>query len=178
VTFTRLCPNPFALGHGTNYGNPNVVYNKALCKWYTNFFATGCGGQGIVVWESNDAVTWTAGACAHSGVSDYGGSLWVDNNPGSLYYGRLYLSWNDNFAPAQGIYISYSDNGAEWSAPIQVTASSIRNVQVTGSPGSDGTVFIAGRDEGQIGFSTFSRHSKLPAYLNACFRVNKELNAE
>src|SRR5438552_4146253 len=34
VTFTRLNPSPFANGHGTNYGDPIVVYNARLVKWF------------------------------------------------------------------------------------------------------------------------------------------------
>ncbi|OGF64131.1 MAG: hypothetical protein A2Y62_19765 [Candidatus Fischerbacteria bacterium RBG_13_37_8] len=153
VTWTRLVPSPFATGHGTNYGDPMVVYNEALSKWYTVWLATGCGGQGMGVWESNDAITWTVGACAHSGGSDDRESLWVDNNPGSPYYGRMYVSWND-FAASQYIYVVYSDNGTAWSAPVQVTTSFIRNVQITGSPGADGTVFIAGMNESGGGCAT------------------------
>jgi len=69
-TFTRLLPAPFATGHGTNFGDPIVVYNNALGKWFAGDLATGCGGQGIGLWTSTDAMTWTVGACAHSGGSD------------------------------------------------------------------------------------------------------------
>ena len=152
VTFTRLDPSPFCSGHGTNFGDPTVVYNQNLDKWYASFLATGCGGQGIGVWEStNGGMTWSTGACAHSGTSDDRQSHWVDNNPvtstGSAnpYYGRMYISWND-FASLQRIFVTHSDNGTTWSTPVALTTGFTRNVQLTGGP--DGTVFVAAMDEG------------------------------
>lgn len=57
ATFTRLNPSPFATGHGTNFGDPNVVYNQKLGKWFAADLATGCGGQGLGLWTSLDALT-------------------------------------------------------------------------------------------------------------------------
>jgi hypothetical protein len=152
-TFQRILPSPFATGHGTNYGDPIVVYNNALGKWFAGDLATACGGLGIGLWTSDDAMTWATGACAHNGGSDDRESMWVDNNAASPFYGRMYISWND-FAAGQSIYITHSDNGTTWSAPVRVnTGGFIRNIQLTGSPGDDGTVFIAGMDEGGGGFS-------------------------
>ena len=57
----------------------------------------GLRSPGLGVWTSRTAVTWTTGACAHSGSSDDRESGWVDNDPTSPFYGRMYLTWN-NFA--------------------------------------------------------------------------------
>jgi hypothetical protein len=149
ATFTRLRPSPFATGHGTNYGDPIVVYNVALGMWFAGDLATGCGGQGIGLWTSRDGLTWATGACAHNSRSDDRESMWVDNNRNSPYFGRMYVSVND-FASGQRIYVSYSDNGTTWSPAVQVSATFIRNIQLTGSP-DDGTVFVAGMDEGTGG---------------------------
>src|SRR5205823_4029161 len=70
ATFTRLNPSPYCSGHGASYGDPTVVYNANLGKWYASNLTTGCGGQGIGLWESTNGVTWTTGACAHTGGSD------------------------------------------------------------------------------------------------------------
>ncbi|MBI1748320.1 MAG: carboxypeptidase regulatory-like domain-containing protein [Acidobacteria bacterium] len=146
-TFTRLLPSPFANGHGTNYGDPIVVYNGRLNTWFAGDMATSCGRQGVGLWTSINGVTWTPGACAHNGNFDDRESLWVDNNPASPYFGRMYISWND-YAAGQRIYVTYSDNGNTWSAPVQLSTTFIRNVQLTGSTGTDGTVFVVGMDEG------------------------------
>ena len=147
-TFTRLTPDPL-VGHANNFGDPIVVYNNALAKWFAGDLVTGCGGQGIGFWTSDDAMTWTVGACAHTGSSDDRESMWVDNNAASPFYGRMYVSWND-FAAGQNIFVTHSDNGTTWSTPVRVNSGStfIRDIQLTGSPGDDGTVFIGGMDEG------------------------------
>ncbi len=146
--------SPLCTGHGTNYGDPIVVWNDHLSAWFIGDLATGCGGQGIGMWTSPDGQTFTPSACAHSGTSDDRQSMWVDNAPTSPFYGRMYVSWN-NFAAGQNIYVVYSDNGTTWSTPVQVqTGGFIRNVQDTGSPNGDGAVFIAGMNESGGGLSS------------------------
>src|SRR6266403_4730200 len=45
---------PLCSGHGTNFGDPIVVYNARLGMWFAGDLATGCGGQGIGLWTSPD----------------------------------------------------------------------------------------------------------------------------
>ena len=47
-----------------------------------------------------------------------------------------------------------TDNGATWHAPVTVINSRtfIRNVQITGDMSGNGTIYIAGMDEGGGGF--------------------------
>jgi len=153
TTWTNLNSRPFCSGHGTGFGDPVVVYDARNSTWIDVDLASGCGGQGLGVWRSADGVTWTIGPCAHSGGSDDRESGWVDNNLSSPFYGRMYLTWN-NFAAGQFIYSIYSnDGGLTWSAPVQVQSGGfIRNVQVTTGP--DGTVFIAGMNEGAGGLGS------------------------
>jgi hypothetical protein len=154
TTFRRLLPSPFATGHGTNFGDPIVVYNARLGRWFAGDLATGCGGQGIGLWESTaPAAAWSVGACAHNGFGDDRESMWVDNNPSSPHHGRMYISWND-FAVGGALLVTTSDDGRSWRAPVTVTPFFIRNVQLTGSQGADGTVYLAAMDEGGGGFST------------------------
>jgi hypothetical protein len=156
TTFTRLNPSPFASGHGTNFGDPVTLYNKPTSSFFAIFLATGCGGQGVGAWKSTDGgVTWATGACAHNGSSDDRESGWSDNNPSSPFFGRMYVSWN-NFAVGSGaLQVTFStDNGATWHAPINVSNIStfIRDVQITGDLSGNGTMYIAGMDEGGGGF--------------------------
>jgi len=148
ATFTRLLPSPFSTGHGSNAGDPVVVYNAALGSWFAGYLVGGCDGVGL--WTSTDGLNWTPGACATPGGADRE-SMWVDNNPASPYYGRMYISWNRT---RFGLLLmsTYSDDGIAWSPPLQLTTNFIRNVQITGSP-TDGTVFIAGMDEGGCAFN-------------------------
>jgi 6-phosphogluconolactonase len=148
ATFTRLLPAPFATGHGTNFGDPILVFNTALGQWFAGDLVGGgdCGRQGIGLWNSVDGQNWNPGACAHSGSSDDRESMWVDNSPTSSFYGRMYVSWND-FSAAARLSVTHSDDGITWSTPVFLSAGFIRDVQLTGSP-TDGSVFVAGMDEG------------------------------
>ena len=96
---------PLCSGHGTNFGDPIVVYNARLATWFAGDLATGCGGQGIGLWTSPNGVTWTTGACAHNGGSDDRESMWVDNNPASPFYGRMYISYNDFNIGGGALYV-------------------------------------------------------------------------
>ncbi len=152
TTFTRLNPCPFCTGHGTNFGDPIVIYNKPTSTFVAMDLATGCGGQGIGTWKSTDGgATWVAGSCAHNGGFDDRESAYADNTTSSPFFGRMYVSWND-FNAGQGIYVTYSsDNGSTWHSPIQITPNFIRDVQITGDKVT-GDVYIAGMGEGGGGF--------------------------
>ena len=162
-TFTEILPPPFASGHGENFGDPIVVFDSKLNKWFGGDLATGCGGQGIGMWSSSDGQTWTTAACAHNGGSDDRESLWVDNSPYSRAYGRMYVSFND-FNQNGGLFVTHTDDGVIWSTPVQIASGTpfIRDVQITGTlPGSIpptaawmSPVFLEGMDEGSGGLST------------------------
>lgn len=148
ATFTRLNPSPLATGHGTNFGDPVVVYNDSLATWFAGDIVSGGNCRsGVGLWTSSDGVNWTTGACAHLSGSDDRESMWVDNNPGSPYYGRMYVSVND-FAMGQRIFVTHSDDGTTWSTAVPLSSGFIRNIQLTGSQDVDGTVFVAGMNEG------------------------------
>ncbi len=155
ATFTRLTPNPFSSGHGTNFGDPVTLYNKPTGTFFGIFLATGCGGQGIGAWKSTDGgVTWATGPCVHTGSSDDRESGWADNNPSSPFYGNMYVSWN-NFAVGGGalMVMVSTDNGATWAQKtISNTSTFIRNTQITGDMSGNGTIYVAGMDEHNGGF--------------------------
>jgi hypothetical protein len=155
TTFTRLNPSPFASGHGTNFGDPVTLYNTPTSSFFAVFIATGCGGQGLGSWKSLDGgVTWSVGACVHNGGSDDRESGWSDNNPSSPFFGRMYISWNNFLVGSGALQVTFSsDNGATWHAPITVSnIGFIRNTQITGDLSGNGTIYIAGMDEGGGGF--------------------------
>jgi hypothetical protein len=159
-TFKELAPPPFSSGHGDNFGDPIVVFNSKLNKWFAGDLADGCGGQGVGLWSSKNGQTWKLGACAHNGGGDDRESMWVDNEPTSGTYGRMYISWND-FANNGALSITHSDNGTSWSTPVILNPNFIRDVQVTGSPrgatrfeGTNSAVFVAAMDEGAGGADT------------------------
>ena len=94
-TFTQILPPPFATGHGTNYGDPILVFNSNLDLWFAGDLVSGCGGQGIGLWSSPNCMNWTPVlTCAHVNSADDRLSMWVDNDPASSQYGRMYISFN------------------------------------------------------------------------------------
>ncbi|PYI48938.1 MAG: hypothetical protein DMF11_02245 [Verrucomicrobia bacterium] len=141
-------------GHGTNLGDPIVVYNARLGMWFAGDLATGCGGQGIGLWTSPNGVTWTTGACAVNLPANDGDreSMWVDNNPSSPFYGRMYISYNDFSTGGGALYVTYSDNGTTWT-PVQLNPSFIRDVQITGDLQGSGRVYVAAMNEGGGGLT-------------------------
>ena len=161
-TFTEILPPPFSTGHGTNYGDPIVIYNLKLGKWFAGDLATGCGGQGVGLWTSPDGQNWTTGSCAHNNSADDRESMWVDNNPFSGVYGRMYISFNNFNVGGGALQVVHSDDGVTWSAATTLNGSFIRDVQVTGTlPGPPppiaryySTVFVASMDEGGGGLAT------------------------
>jgi len=163
ATFTQITPAPFCNGHGTNYGDPIVVFNKKLNLWFAGDLATGCGGFGIGMWTSPDGITWTAGGCAYNGGNTDRESMWVDNDPTSVGYGRMYVSLNDFNINGGALRVSYSDNGTTWT-PVTIASSFLRDVQVTGaqltptvvraSLNAYDTVIVASMDEGGGGGAT------------------------
>src|SRR6266542_893921 len=149
TTFDRLTR---ANGQGTfdnTFGDPVVFYNRPTSTWFTVWIDGGCGGGGLGGYKSTDPSnpnSWTH-FCVHSGGGDDRESGWLDENPASPFANRMYVSWND-FAQSEQIRSTYSsDNGITWSAPVNVTTSFIRNVQITGDKVT-GDVYIAGMDEG------------------------------
>jgi hypothetical protein len=162
-TFTEIFPFEDN-SHGTNYGDPIVVFNSKLGEFFGGDLVTGCGGFGIGLWTSKDGKNWKVGACAHNGASDDRESMWADNEPTSGTYGRMFISYNDytTSCGAGGcLFVTYSDDGKSWSTPKQLNTSTFfRDVQVTGSPrgskliGKNSTVFIASMDEGGGGSAT------------------------
>ncbi len=158
ASFIEILPAPFSTGHGTNYGDPIVVYNLKLSRWFAGDLVTGCGGLGVGLWVSPDGQNWTVGVCVHSSDDDRP-SMWVDNNPFSAKYGRMYIAFND-YGVGGALFVTYSDNGVSWSAPVQLASNFVREVQITGTPPAPwtpqarytSTVFIAAMDEGGGGF--------------------------
>ena len=163
ATFTQILPPPFTT-HGTNYGDPIVVYNARLGKWFAGDLASGCGGQGIGMWSSPDGINWSNANCAHVNSGDDRESMWVDNNPASAGYGRMYISWNNFNIGGGALQVTTSNDGVTWTTPKTLNASFIRDVQITGTPLIPlsksifpnvpySTVFVASMDEGGGGLN-------------------------
>ena len=177
ATFTEIRPSPFNSGHGTNFSDPTVVYSVRLGLWFASNLAGDCGGQGIGLWTSPDAVNWTPGVCAHYGTEDDRQSHWVDNNPASPYYGAQYISWT-SLDMGGLLFVTVSYDGVTWRPPVALSLGVLRNVQLTGSRGPDGTVFVVAMDEGGGGFAprtnrlfrstdggqTWTQHAMGPAF--------------
>jgi hypothetical protein len=154
LSFTRLTPNPFAAA-GSNFGDPVVLYNKSTGSWHTIWIDTACGGFGLGGYKTTDPLAgpWSH-YCVHNGGNDDRESAWVDNNPSSPNFGRMYVSWNDynvfNCGNIGCLFVTHStDDGASWSTPVQVSPNGTesRDTQITGDMGGNGKVYVAGMNE-------------------------------
>lgn len=105
---------------------------------YYGFIAfnnVGCTAGGVYISRSSDGgTTWGASVRVRANSNtefhdkEY---MAVDNNPGSPFFGRLYMSWTQfrslwcgGSIIAAVIVLSYSDDGgATWSSPLTVNSS-------------------------------------------------------
>jgi hypothetical protein len=157
LTFTRLTTASGQSPFTNTFGDPVVLYSSSTGTWFTVWLDGGCGGQGLGGYKSttpDDPNSWTH-FCIHNNSADDRESGWSDNNPGSPFFGNMYVSWNDFNTGNADIFVSRStDDGLTWSSPLQVSTGGtfIRNVQITGDLSGNGDVYIAGMDEGGGGF--------------------------
>ena len=100
-----------------------------------------------------DPNSWTH-FCVHNNGSDDRESGWADNNPciSVLWADVCFMEQLQCWRWCSPVTFS-TDNGATWHAPVSLTSASfIRDVQITGDPSGNGTIYIAGMDEGGGGF--------------------------
>ncbi len=162
-------------------GDPVIVYGPKLVDgsftyaqgaraYYAGLanYATGAanGNQApelmTVSTSNDDGVTWSnpvVAANAHGYVFNDKEAIWVDRNPSSPYFGRVYVSWTqfrDIKSCAEPVmFASSADGGTTWSAPNQITAA--HNCGLGGRQGStirttaDGRVYLIWEDSDQTG---------------------------
>jgi hypothetical protein len=92
----------------------------------------------------------------------------------------MYISWNDFNVGSGALFVRYStDNGLTWTNSRQLTTGFMRDVQITGDMSGNGTLYLAGMDEGGGGFphnninhiyrSTDGGNSWTPTYTGPSF---------
>jgi hypothetical protein len=156
LTFTRVTNGSGCSPFANTFGDPVILYNKPSGTWFTVWIDgnAGCTLGGFKSTDPSDPNSWTH-FCVHPSGGDDRESGWADNNPSSPFFGNMYISWNDFNQPNANIFVSRStDNGATWSSAIMVSTQPtfIRNTQITGDMSGNGTIYIAGMDEGGGGF--------------------------
>src|SRR5438093_880300 len=156
LTFTRLTNGSGCSPFANTFGDPVAIYNKPTGTWFTVWLdANGsCTLGGYKSTTPDDPNSWTH-FCVHNNGGDDRESGWADNNPSSPFFGRMYVSWNDFNVGSGALVESFStDNGATWSPAVTVINSGtfISNTQITGDMSGNGTLYIAGMDEGGGGF--------------------------
>lgn len=101
--------------------DPSVAYDAAHAVWLISSLPvifSGAPAPAVLVSRSNDGLSWTVPVSVAPGVisSD---KDWIacDDSPGSPYYGRCYVEWDDPSANGL-VHMSTSiDGGQTWSAP-------------------------------------------------------------
>src|SRR5437867_616036 len=156
MTFTRVLNTGGCSPFANTFGDPVILYNKPTQTWFTVWLdANGsCTLGGYKSTNPEDPTSWTH-FCVHTNGGDDRESGWADNNPSSPNFGNMYVSWNDFNIGSGALVVSRStDNGNTWSSAVTVINSGtfIRNTQITGDQSGNGTLYIAGMDEGGGGF--------------------------
>src|SRR4029079_3925914 len=115
---------------------------------------SGCGGQGVGLWTTTDSNpgTLTVGACAAQNSQSDWPTMWVEQNPASPHYGRIYVSFNNFNVGGGALQAVYSDDGTTWSSFATISHTFVRNVQITGDLAGGGNVYLVAMDEGGGGF--------------------------
>src|SRR5213075_934171 len=131
TTFTRVTNGSGQSPFPHTFGDPVVLYNKPTQTWFTVWLDgnAGCTLGGFKSTDPSDPNSWTH-FCVHPSGGDDRESGWADNNPGSPFFGNMYISWNDFNVGAGALVVSRStDNGSTWSGAITVanTGTFIRN---------------------------------------------------
>jgi len=132
-------------------GDPSLAAGDSGYIYYAYLVGKSdqSGLMNLVVASSRDGAKWVNGgyvvpADSVMGIEDKE-NIWVDNNPGSPHYGRIYLTWvhfNDGtLVGGGGGRIAWSDNrGKSWSIPKRLSEYITRFSEVR--VGKNGEVFI------------------------------------
>ncbi len=152
-------PKPGA-GGGFSYANGVRAYYATLASYkpgHSPFPPNKAPELLAVSYSDDNGLIWSAPVIAtvKRNPNDFNDkeSLWVDNLPGSPFFGRLYLSWTEfrSFVccPSEPVAVAVStDGGGTFSAPKQLSPSG-NNGTGNGRQGSavrsgpDGSVYVA-----------------------------------
>ena len=99
--FTRLTNANGQSPFDNTFGDPVILFHKASGNWLTVWIDVdwGCTLGGYKSTTPGDPNSWTH-FCVFNEAADRE-SGWVENNPSSPFFGRMYISWND-FNMGQG----------------------------------------------------------------------------
>jgi hypothetical protein len=115
--------------------------------------------------SDNNGVSWSdpvIAANGHGFLFNDKEDVWVDQNPGSPFFGRVYVSWTQFRGSAftffgEPVRVAFSDDGGKtWSKERQLSAA--QNIGHGGRQGStvrtgpDGTVYVVWEDSDVNGF--------------------------
>ena len=167
TTFTRLTKGNGQSPFDGTEGDPVVLYNRPTGTWFTVWLDTGCSAAGLGGYKStnpSDPNSWTH-FCVHNNnnifAPDDRESGWADNNPSSLFFGRMYVSWNNFNVGGGALFVRYStDNGLTWTNERQLSTTFFRDVQITGDLAT-GDVYVAAMNEGPNGGLAGPRSNKI-----------------
>lgn len=152
-------PKPNGNG-GFSYANGARAYYATLASYKTGrspYPPNKAPELLAVAYSDDNGTTWSAPVVAtvKKNPNDFNDkeSLWVDNNPNSPYFGRVYISWTEFRSalqsPAEPVMVALStDGGNTFSAPKQLSPAG-NNGTGNGRQGSavrsgpDGSVYVA-----------------------------------
>lgn len=101
-----------------SFGQGSMVWRRKDAKFY--LATSHLNGLGLYVADAKCA-SFTFHGMIHTGGSDDRHTMAVDNDPGSPFYGRLYVAFTD-FAAGARIYVTLSADTTTWLTPVPVSA--------------------------------------------------------
>lgn len=140
-TWTDAGPFPIGTGGDRNFGDPSLAYSMRDGAIYY----AALSDLGLSLWRSTDKCrTFAYVGPIHVGFGDDKELIAVDNNPGSPFYGRIYVGYTD-FDPNRNVNTTqYSDDGGiTWSVPVDLAGTTTRAIGMWPAVAPNGDVYFA-----------------------------------
>lgn len=134
------CKTTPVTGHG---GDPAPAIDAAG-RFYMSYLDGSYNGL-KAAYSTNLGISWSSQTFIITGSQDKNHTV-VDNQPGSPYFGRVYVTWSRFTAASPPTSISYSTNsGVSWSAAVNINTppSGHYSQGCNGAIGPNGEVYVA-----------------------------------
>jgi len=122
-----------------NFGDPSLAFSKRDDA----FYYAALSAKGLSLWKSTDGCqSFQYVGPIHVGGGDDKELIAVDNNPGSSFYGRMYVGYTDFNRNVNTTQYS-DDGGVTWSTPFDFMGTTTRAIGMWPAVAPSGDVYFA-----------------------------------